>query len=197
MKKILGLVVACVAATFGLLSCSGGSDDANSTPGVMTMKQFQSGSKQFAFAGTSYIELGSSGQKVDGGIDSGTESSRYGHYRQRNGGYGSVLMRYTILTSTEDGIPATAQLRVTFLEGSLEDLNEDTALLSDLGVRNGDSLMQTSVVFSIDYTARTATCATVAQAGGNAEDGEGGGDDEGELVPTEAFYDVYIQNSTF
>lgn len=192
MKKLLGLMVACVAATFGILSCSGGSDDANATPGVMTMKQFLSGSKQFSFAGTSFLEIGSSGQKVDGSQNSGTEASRYGHYRQQNGGYGSVLMRYTILTLT-DGVPTTARLRVTFMDGSLKDLNEDDDLLRDLGVPNGDSLMQTSVVFSIDYTARTATCATVVQEGGNAEDAAG----DGQLQPTQALFDVYIQNSTF
>lgn len=172
MKKILGIMVACVAATVGLLSCSGGSD--NNVRGVMTMQQFYSGSRQFTFNGATQLKVYATGP-VSGGVHAEDKSDAAGLFVHAVGSYPANLV-YTITSKAEDGTPTTATLDVTFTSETLASLNDNDDLLSDLGLgvadedgNGGDELTQTPIHFIINFTNGTATC-QMRVIGGNDEE---------------------------
>lgn len=161
MKKILGMIVACAAATVGLLSCSGGSD--NNVRGVMTMQQFYSGSRQFTFNGATQLKLYAIGP-VAGGSHTEDRSDAEGIFAHAAGSYSANLV-YTITAKADDGTPSTATLDVTFTSETLASLNDNEDLIADLGLgvadedgNGGDQLSQTPIHFIINYTNATATC---------------------------------------
>lgn len=159
MKKILGMIVACAAATVGLLSCSGGSD--NNVRGVMTMQQFYSGSRQFTFNGATQLKIYATGP-VAGGSHKEERSDAEGIFAHAAGFYSANLV-YTITAKADDGTPSTATLDITFTRETLASLNDNEDLISDLGLgvadgNGGDQLSQTPIHFIINYTNATATC---------------------------------------
>lgn len=181
MKKFFSLCVAATVAAFGFVSCSGGGDNGSGTP--LTVKGFKSGSRQIVFNAASQIRIYSSGSVLESAPNqSETRCDVQGYLATAAGTYSAEII-YRVTMDEESGAITTGNLNITFDEQTLEDLNEDTALLADLGVQVGndddgdndaaEELSQEPIVFDIDYTTWTAR-STVGVFG--ADQGEEGGD---------------------
>lgn len=183
MKKFLSLCVAATVAAFGFVSCSGGGDNGSGSP--LTVKGFKSGSRQIVFNAASQIRVYSSGSAIDNAPNQGeTRCDVYGYLASAANTY-SVEVVYQVTMDEQSGAITTGKLNITFDAMTLEDLNEDTALLADLGVRVGnddddenddaaEELAQEPIVFEIDYTTWTAS-STVGVLGAD-QGGDAGGD---------------------
>lgn len=182
MKKFLSLCVAATVAAFGFVSCSGGGDNGSGSP--LTIKGFKSGSRQIVFNAASQIRVYSRGDSLEDAPDqSETRCDVQGYLATAAGTYSAEVV-YQVTMDEESGAITTGNLNISFDTLTLEDINDDTALLADLGVRvNGDddadgdnaaaeALAQKPIVFEIDYTSWTAR-STVGVLGEN-QGGEGG-----------------------
>lgn len=182
MKKFLSLCVAATVAAFGFVSCSGGGDNGSGSP--LTVKGFKSGSRQIVFNAASQIRVYSRGDSLEDAPDQGeTRCDVHGYLATAASSY-SVEVIYEVTMDEESGAITAGSLNITFDNYTLEDINEDTALLADLGVRvngdddeNGDNaaaeaLAQAPIVFEIDYTSWTARSTVGVFNPNNNADGE-------------------------
>lgn len=197
MKKLLSLCVAATVAAFGFVSCSGGGDNGPGSP--LTIKGFKSGSRQIVFNAASQIRVYSSGSVIDNAPNQGeTRCDVYGYLGTAADTYSAEIV-YEVTIDGESGAITAGRLNITFDDLTLEDINEDTALLADLGVRVGnddddddaaaEELAQEPIVFDIDYTSWTAR-STVGVLGENQ--GEDGGNAGGEEQRNNNF-NVYVR----
>ncbi len=180
MKKFLSLCVAATVAAFGFVSCSGGGDNGSGSP--LTVKGFKSGSRQIVFNAASQIRVYSSGSVLESANQSETQCHVQGYLATAASSY-SVEVIYEVTMDEESGAITAGSLNISFDTLTLEDINEDTALLADLGVRvngdddeNGDNaaaeaLAQAPIIFEIDYTSWTARSTVgVFNPNNNADD---------------------------
>lgn len=188
-------MVACVAATVGLLSCSGGSDD-NSYSEPLSVQRFKSGSRAIIFNAATQLRVYSSGTPVQGSGNGEDVCTVTGYFGNQSSEMHVVEARYEVKRNDEGAI-VSATVELTFTSsGALEDLNEDTALISDLGLQTpnadgdgGQQLTQNAITFNIDYTAWTASCTLAVAAGANGDDAAGGDNNNQQITNN---FRVYI-----